>query len=136
MPKIPEKPPVRVTRRNKVVEEVVNNEEIEDSENKLSNFKLDSKKKLKRQHLTVAYEGEDAAKNKTEANIENDENEESKDKSKTTTKRMKFNSENKPPNWEEVVNNLREMRKRFDAPVDSMGCDRCPDETADPKVNK
>ncbi|KAH0809547.1 hypothetical protein GEV33_013245 [Tenebrio molitor] len=40
-----------------------------------------------------------------------------------------------PPNdWEQVLANLREMRKNSDAPVDSMGCDKCQDETASPEV--
>ncbi|XP_022916083.2 endonuclease III-like protein 1 [Onthophagus taurus] len=38
-----------------------------------------------------------------------------------------------PGNWEVVLDNLREMRMNKDAPVDSMGCDQCPDTTADPK---
>lgn len=37
-------------------------------------------------------------------------------------------------NWYEMLKNLREMRKNSDAPVDSMGCQRCMDENADPKV--
>ncbi|XP_066140369.1 endonuclease III-like protein 1 [Euwallacea fornicatus] len=39
-----------------------------------------------------------------------------------------------PDNWEEVLENLRDMRKNFDAPVDSLGCHKCSDETASPEV--
>lgn len=39
-----------------------------------------------------------------------------------------------PNNFEEVFNNLREMRSKFDAPVDLMGCHKCCDETASPEV--
>ncbi|KAL3274412.1 hypothetical protein HHI36_015804 [Cryptolaemus montrouzieri] len=43
---------------------------------------------------------------------------------------------NMPLRWEEVLNNLREMRKNFDAPVDTMGCDKCHDDTASPEVKR
>nr|CAI5822206.1 unnamed protein product [Callosobruchus analis] len=39
-----------------------------------------------------------------------------------------------PQKWEEVLANLREMRKDFDAPVDSMGCHKCHEENAPPEV--
>lgn len=39
-----------------------------------------------------------------------------------------------PNNWIEVLNNIREMRKSGDAPVDTMGCDKCMEETALPNV--
>jgi hypothetical protein len=40
-----------------------------------------------------------------------------------------------PKNWHEVLNNIREMRKQRDAPVDTMGCDKCADRSAPPEVN-
>ncbi|ESP01460.1 hypothetical protein LOTGIDRAFT_95778, partial [Lottia gigantea] len=39
-----------------------------------------------------------------------------------------------PPLWYETLINIREMRKNFDAPVDSMGCDVISDHKAEPKV--
>lgn len=39
-----------------------------------------------------------------------------------------------PNNWELVLNNIQEMRKEGTAPVDDMGCHKCADETASPKV--
>lgn len=39
-----------------------------------------------------------------------------------------------PPNWSLVLDNVREMRKGRDAPVDNMGCDKCMDESAPPQV--
>ncbi|VEN47970.1 unnamed protein product [Callosobruchus maculatus] len=39
-----------------------------------------------------------------------------------------------PQRWEEVLVNLREMRKQFDAPVDTMGCHKCHEENAPPEV--
>lgn len=44
------------------------------------------------------------------------------------------NDDGKPLNWETILNNLREMRKNKDAPVDYMGSHKCPDEAAEPKV--
>lgn len=41
---------------------------------------------------------------------------------------------NIPCNWEQVLDNVREMRKDADAPVDSMGCNKCHDDDALPKV--
>lgn len=39
-----------------------------------------------------------------------------------------------PLNWEIVLSNLKEMRKNFDAPVDSMGCHKSCDENAPVQV--
>ncbi|ENN76397.1 hypothetical protein HUJ04_006895 [Dendroctonus ponderosae] len=43
-------------------------------------------------------------------------------------------SKTMPPNWETMLNNVREMRKDSDAPVDTMGCHKCSDETESPPV--
>lgn len=48
----------------------------------------------------------------------------------TDVKREKW----EPQNWAETLANIREMRKNGDAPVDSMGCDKCMDEVAPPEV--
>ena len=40
-----------------------------------------------------------------------------------------------PANWELVYDNILEMRKELNAPVDSMGCERIHDRTADEKVS-
>ncbi len=40
-----------------------------------------------------------------------------------------------PPNWRQVYDNILEMRKGRDAPVDTMGCERAHDTEASPKVN-
>lgn len=39
-----------------------------------------------------------------------------------------------PENWEEILNNIREMRRNRDAPVDNMGCEQCPDKSCSPEV--
>ena len=41
-----------------------------------------------------------------------------------------------PPNWEDVYNNILEMRKDLSAPVDTMGCERAHDPNAEPKVQR
>ena len=48
---------------------------------------------------------------------------------------VKISSE-APENWEEVYDNILEMRKNRDAPVDSMGCERAHDPDAEPKVRR
>lgn len=40
----------------------------------------------------------------------------------------------KPDNWKQVLANVRAMRKDTEAPVDTMGCDKCPDHTLPEKV--
>ncbi|KAJ1527470.1 hypothetical protein ONE63_007443 [Megalurothrips usitatus] len=39
-----------------------------------------------------------------------------------------------PENWIDTLHNIREMRKSRDAPVDTMGCDKCMDDDAEPQV--
>lgn len=39
-----------------------------------------------------------------------------------------------PPSWSLILDNIREMRKGRDAPVDNMGCDKCMDESAPTQV--
>ena len=41
-----------------------------------------------------------------------------------------------PPNWREQLDGIREMRKNRDAPVDTMGCERCHDHDALPQVQR
>lgn len=54
--------------------------------------------------------------------------------SSKSTEGAEKKSKHLPNNFEEVLNNLREMRSKFDAPVDVMGCHKCCDETASPEV--
>lgn len=69
--------------------------------------KLPNEIKIKREHIKVEDD------NKNLENVETD-------------KKLKW----EPPHWEEVLKNLREMRKDQEAPVDSMGCHKCMDEEA------
>ncbi|KMQ97303.1 endonuclease iii-like protein 1-like protein [Lasius niger] len=41
-----------------------------------------------------------------------------------------------PPNWETILENVREMRKHKTAPVDDMGCHKCADPNASPSVSR
>ncbi|KAF5283482.1 hypothetical protein FQR65_LT13870 [Abscondita terminalis] len=115
---------------NKVVEKAelhefsfISQEEYASTEHEkdvdLSRFKLEAKKKLpsKRPHVPVEYV--DTAAKKTANKLFE----------KTFTA-------NQPKDWEEVLKNLREMRKDFDAPVDTMGCDQCPDNAASPEEKR
>lgn len=81
----------------------------------LDRYKLEKKPKLKREHVK----------------IESDKDVDSKVKKVVDNRSPKM-----PANWEEAVNNLREMRKKHDAPVDSMGCDECADKVAAPEVQR
>lgn len=83
---------------------------------------IEEKTTIKREHIKIEY---DPSKR------ENSDDDSPKKKVKPEIK-----SELKIPfNWETVLRNLREMRKHFDAPVDSMGCHKSCDESAPPKVS-
>lgn len=77
------------------------------------------KKEIKREHIKVEYDPIPPKRKIKEGHI------------KTEIK----NEVKMPLNWEIVLHNLREMRKDFNAPVDSMGCHKCHDEKAPLKVN-
>lgn len=41
-----------------------------------------------------------------------------------------------PPNWRDQLRGIQEMRKAKDAPVDTMGCERCHDHDALPQIQR
>uniref|UniRef100_A0A1A9WHT9 HhH-GPD domain-containing protein n=1 Tax=Glossina brevipalpis TaxID=37001 RepID=A0A1A9WHT9_9MUSC len=41
-----------------------------------------------------------------------------------------------PKNWQEILDNIRLMRSKDNAPVDTMGCHKCADENADEKTQR
>ncbi|XP_017879405.1 endonuclease III-like protein 1 [Ceratina calcarata] len=41
-----------------------------------------------------------------------------------------------PQNWEVMLENIRKMRSNETAPVDSMGCHKCSDPNADPRISR
>lgn len=54
------------------------------------------------------------------------------DNAGTSSKQTKF----EPKNWEQMLRNIREMRKDRSAPVDTMGCHKCSDEDSDEKTQR
>lgn len=50
------------------------------------------------------------------------------------TEELEKKNKLEPPSWSLVLDNIREMRKGREAPVDNMGCDKCMDESAPPQV--
>jgi hypothetical protein len=97
-------------------------------ENELSDSKevTTRGKNVKRQHVSVTYE----VCVKNECDRKEDTMHGDSSTAQTGNKKLKW----EPKNWREVVNNIREMRKQRDAPVDTMGCDKCADEDARPEV--
>lgn len=53
-------------------------------------------------------------------------------KSKSKSEAVSINWE--PTYWRAQLANIEKMRQNRDAPVDTMGCEKCPDEKAEPKV--
>lgn len=48
----------------------------------------------------------------------------------STSKQMKW----MPPKWQQTLENIKAMREKYPAPVDTMGCHKCYDPYADEKV--
>ncbi|XP_063917500.1 endonuclease III-like protein 1 [Zophobas morio] len=95
-----------------------------DTKPDLSRFKLAPKRKL-------------LSKNKEETHSEPST---SSDHKHIKREHVKIEADEKPKknwapsDWEQILANVREMRKNFDAPVDSMGCNKCQEESASPEV--
>lgn len=80
--------------------------------------------RIGRDHVKIEYDEDDPSPSKRKCKVEKKED-------------IKTEKNDKMPyNWEIVLNNLREMRKSFNAPVDSMGCHKCHDDTAEPKARE
>lgn len=73
---------------------------------------------------------------KTDVKSENigikSENDVDNSESTTVEKQSKW----EPQNWRQLLANIREMRKERNAPVDTMGCDKCYDEFCDEKTKR
>lgn len=117
-----------------------NKKEVKTSKINISKFTAEPKKVLK----------STGPKSKIKQDLSEDNLEQSREKcnkrphlkvqheetsSQSTDEGAEKKSKHLPHNFEEVLNNLREMRSKFDAPVDVMGCHKCCDETASPEVN-
>lgn len=55
---------------------------------------------------------------------------------KLDPKNVKDEKQWMPPNWETILENIKEMRKSETAPVDTMGCHKCTDPDASPVVSR
>ncbi|XP_078520301.1 endonuclease III-like protein 1 isoform X2 [Lissotriton helveticus] len=75
------------------------------------------KRRPKKKSLTVAYESQPNEGN-------------GKDPTASDLKKPKW----EPKDWREQLENIQEMRKGKDAPVDEMGAEKCFDRTAAPEV--
>ncbi|XP_060522787.1 endonuclease III-like protein 1 [Cylas formicarius] len=125
---------VKATRSNSKIEEP------EVSETDFSKYQFVRKKVLKSVSDDTSKEIQDKVSKSPPQNLSSVkrdhikiEYENSLPQSYGDTKNVK-NSKTEPANWNEVLQNLREMRKKFDAPVDTMGCHQCHDKKANPKV--
>lgn len=49
---------------------------------------------------------------------------------------QKGSDEWRPPNWQQLLANIRLMRSAGDAPVDTVGCEKCVNPDADPKIRR
>ncbi|XP_067005253.1 endonuclease III-like protein 1 [Anabrus simplex] len=83
----------------------------------------------KRRHLTVVDDDVPPTKTEEISSPEKSDEVTSPYFKKTENNGVKW----EPKDWEKVLDNIREMRKNKDAPVDGMGCDKCMDENASPE---
>lgn len=130
----------KLTSASEEIQSTVNQEPTKDSSQKpnFSKFKFsrEEKPKLssispkKRQHINPEYDDISPSKIK----IELDENTGEIQKKIDLQSPIKTENARTPSNWEAVLNNLREMRQKRDAPVDSMGTQKAADEAETPEV--
>ncbi|XP_034248591.1 endonuclease III-like protein 1 isoform X2 [Thrips palmi] len=112
-------PPTRKTRRNASLS---------------ARFRKMEKKKII--HGTDTYAG-DAGEGPGAHDEKSKQNIKKSPKKRAVTIEYETNAKKdkwEPDNWMQVLKNIREMRKSADAPVDTMGCDKCMDEEAKPEV--
>lgn len=58
------------------------------------------------------------------------------EKQSTDVKNSKDEKRWMPPNWETILENIKDMRKHETAPVDTMGCHKCMDPNVSPIVSR
>ena len=102
----------------------------------------------KRQHISVQYETYDSQVitektvkktvpvQKTPSSATRKTVSKKKASSKEVGKVSPSGDDWEPPQWREMLENIREIRKHKDAPVDSMGAEKIADEDAPPKVKR
>ncbi|XP_071566122.1 endonuclease III-like protein 1 [Temnothorax nylanderi] len=84
----------------------------------------------------VVVKSEDAEVSTYVADVKVEEREVENENVKQSTdlKDIKDEKQWMPPNWETVLENIKEMRKDETAPVDTMGCHKCTDRNASPTM--
>lgn len=93
--------------------------------------KSDELEKGGKAHLKQLDEGPEKIGNSKKLKAINDITEASSSKKvKKDTDEAKW----EPENWRKILENIRLMRSKDNAPVDIMGCHKCADENADEKV--
>lgn len=94
---------------------------------------LSTKEKSARKHVKIEYEEKEEAKVQAGA-ANKSEDVAAKKRKKDTSKETAQSSGWEPANWREQLDNIREMRKARDAPVDSQGCEKTADVNQSPEV--
>ncbi|KAL0127202.1 hypothetical protein PUN28_005476 [Cardiocondyla obscurior] len=113
-------PIVEKSEKSKVSTDVIKTEKIKTEVIETEKIKTDEIKTK-----TIKTEGI-----KTEKRVTENKNVETDSKSTEDKKRWM------PFNWEVILKNIKEMRKDKTAPVDTMGCHKCADPNASPKVSR
>lgn len=84
----------------------------------------------------LELKSENTKQSKSATNIKTEKIEIAKHQVKTEHVSDEQQSQWMPPNWEIILENIREMRKHNTAPVDKMGCHKCADPDASPIVSR
>ncbi|KAK3911944.1 Endonuclease III-like protein 1 [Frankliniella fusca] len=132
----------RTTPANPLVKEVGSGLTMNDTIQTESSVSLSSRfmkhEKKKLSHNEENDDDKDEAVN--EASVSSDQSKKDSGQFKRRNKiSIEYENELKkdkwePPNWLQMLSNIREMRKSADAPVDNMGCDKCMDDEGTPEI--
>ena len=104
----------------------------------------------RRSHVKIEYESKEQTQNDSEGNTKQSKSDKigsaqeshprASKRPKKETKNVKAKTENAdtwtPKNWQQQLENIREMRRDRNAAVDYQGCERTADETAPPEVQR
>lgn len=119
--------------KNKIQREQV--EVVEDGKNVDTEERKTTRAVVKRNYSSISSTDVDI---KEDISIDHSNQSEVQDKiqnaKQVTEEMLGKKSKWEPSNWHTMLNNIREMRKNMDAPVDNMGCHKCHDDNAPPEV--
>ncbi|XP_078691665.1 endonuclease III-like protein 1 [Branchiostoma floridae x Branchiostoma belcheri] len=85
-----------------------------------------AQKRVKREHTKIEYEA------KAEGDAKGSSRSAKPKTAPSSIKKERW----EPGRWREQLENIKRMRATRDAPVDTMGCQTCPDKDASPKVKR